>query len=107
VFIGHLVTREHRPPAAGAFNTAGLCSGRGADQRDRFWIKTVNGYVEGRGEAIAGAPDWRKTASAMCGSGSVLSTAKEFAGLIMTTEAPTAGIWPTGHGDPPRKHRAN
>ncbi|MCX6620277.1 MAG: hypothetical protein NTY38_04230, partial [Acidobacteria bacterium] len=55
------------------------------------WVKTVHGYAEGQGEAVAGSPDWRQTASAFSGCGSVLWTTEEFAGLIMTIAAEAAG----------------
>jgi len=55
------------------------------------WVKAVCGYAEGKGEAVAGTPDWRQTATAFSGCGSILSTIEEFASLIMTAGAEAAG----------------
>lgn len=55
------------------------------------WVKTVHGYAEGQGEAVAGTPDWWQTATAYNGCGSILSTIEELAGVIVTTEAEAAG----------------
>jgi hypothetical protein len=58
------------------------------------WVRTVYGYAEGQGEAVAGIPDWRQTGSAIGGCGSVLSTTEELAGLIVSAGAEAAGSCP-------------
>lgn len=80
IVVGRRI-QSGRAPASGAV----LIGATGS------WVKTVFGYVEGQGEAVAGTPDWRQTATAFSGCWSVLSTVEEFAGLEVTTGAGAAG----------------
>lgn len=80
IVVGRRI-QHGRAPASGAVMIGATGS----------WVKTVYGYAEGQGEAVAGTPDWRQTATAFSGCGSVLSTTEEIAGLIVTTGAEAAG----------------
>jgi hypothetical protein len=80
IVVGRRI-QNGRAPASGAV----LIGATGS------WLKTVYGYAEGQGEAVAGTPDWRQSATAFSGCGSVLSTVEEFAGLTVTTGAEAAG----------------